>query len=74
MAVFTMQHNIISVYTADSQEYKSFPMSSKLRAVMTCAQEKHPEWRLNTFALRLAAQETRYYSRPGDLEKNLYIS
>ncbi|KAK2191903.1 hypothetical protein NP493_43g06009 [Ridgeia piscesae] len=43
----------------DSQEYKSFPMSSKLRAVMKHAQEKHPEWHLNTFALRLAAQETR---------------
>ena len=59
MAVFTVQCNIMSGYTADSQEYKSFPMSSKLRAVMKHAQEKHPEWHLNTFALRLAAQETR---------------
>ena len=50
-------------YVTGPNEYDCFPMSSKLQALMKSAQESHPEWRLNTYALRLAAQETRSVSR-----------
>ncbi|KAI0215432.1 Methyltransferase-like protein 25 [Lamellibrachia satsuma] len=57
---------------AGSHEYNCFPMSSKLQAVMKCAQEKHPDWRLNTYALRLAAQETRARWQKQTVEDHKY--
>ena len=47
------------INSVDSGVCSTFPMSGLVQKVYTNTRESHPDWFINTYALRLAAQETR---------------
>jgi hypothetical protein len=49
------------LFSIEARKYAQFPMSVQVTSAIQNTQLKYPQWKgLTAFAMRLAAQETRY--------------